>query len=114
MEDTALARLPGSTPVYRPLLTWAGLLYHLRRHSLQHWVCCNYSEPSQCKGKTLCSVPTHSMAGGGKTKGALKNQNLPKKPQVTAKRSGVLLNAHCEPPSQMLTRTESLLSLMLM
>lgn len=29
MEDTALAGLPGSMPVCRPLLTWAGLLYHL-------------------------------------------------------------------------------------
>lgn len=33
MEDTALARLPGSTLVYRPLLTRAGFLYHEETHS---------------------------------------------------------------------------------
>lgn len=115
MEDTALARLPGSTPVYRPLLTRAGLLYHLRRNSLQDWFAVTIANHPPVQGERKhCFVPAHSTAGGGETKGALKNQDLPKKPQVTAKISGVLLNPHSDPPSQMLTKTESLLSLMLM
>lgn len=65
MEDTALARLPGSAPpVYQPLLTWAGLFYHLRRHSLQDWFAVTIVNHPLVQGEDILLWP-NSQHGSG-------------------------------------------------
>lgn len=71
MEDTALARLPGSTPVYRPLLTRAGLLYHLRRNSLQDWFAVTIANHPPVQGENTLFCPNSQHGRGWEDQGGI-------------------------------------------
>lgn len=86
----------------------------LRRLSFHSSVCGNYSKPSPGAWKRQSVLPrVTAWQRGRKVKEEFRNLDLPKKLQVAATRSGILLSSHHGLSWQTPTRTESLLSLSL-